>query len=95
VTVEERAESIARDGARRFRTIVGTVVGEEAVMRGTFAGVDREGVARRFPLAQLTAIVLLVGPSAAPSATHLGRLAAQAKRRARRRGPGTILIERV
>jgi GGDEF domain-containing protein len=95
VTVEERAESIARDGARRFRRIVGEVVGEEAVMQGTFAGVDRDGVGRQFPIARLTAIVLLVDPSRKLSASHLGRLAAQAKRRARKQGPGTILIERV
>jgi PleD family two-component response regulator len=95
VTVEERAESIARDGARRFREVVGEVVGDEAVMRGTFAGADREGATKLFPIAQLTAVVLLVEPARWVSTTHLGTLAAQAKRRARQQGPGTILIERV
>jgi PleD family two-component response regulator len=95
VTVEERAESIARDGARRFREVVGEVVGDEAVMRGTFAGADREGATKLFPIAQLTAVVLLVEPSRWVSTSHLGTLAAQAKRRARQQGPGTILIERV
>jgi PleD family two-component response regulator len=95
VTVEERAESIARDAARRFREVVGQVVGDEVVMRGTFAGVDREGMTKLFPIAQLTAVVLLVDPTHWVSTSHLGALAARAKRRARLEGRGTIRIERV
>jgi PleD family two-component response regulator len=95
VTVEERAESIARDAARRFREVVREVVGDDVVMRGTFAGDDREGMTKLFPIAELTAVALLVEPAQWVSTSHLGALAAQAKRRARQEGSGTILIERV
>jgi PleD family two-component response regulator len=95
VTREDRAESIARECARRFREVIGEAVGDEALERGEFAGVDRGGVATTFPIARMTAAVLSIHPERWVSATHMGTLAADVKRRARERGAGTILVETV
>ena len=95
VTTTERAESIARECARRFRAVIGDAVGGDALARGEFAGVDRGGVAATFPIARLTAAVLTIHPERWVSATHMGTLAADVKRRARERGAGTILVEAV
>ena len=48
VTSVQRALSIARECALRFVDVAKRAVGEEAVRRGHFTGVDREGRARRF-----------------------------------------------
>jgi PleD family two-component response regulator len=95
VTGEDRGESIARASAERFRGVIGRAVGEDALVTGTFAGVDRDGTTRDFPLAKLTAVVLLVDPDNWVSPTHLGEMAADAKRRARGQGAGTIHVQPV
>lgn len=95
VTADERGESIAEACALRFRDVIGEVVGEDVLAAGTFMGADREGNPRRFPLAKLTVAVLLVSPTATLSTTRLGALAADAKRRARATGTGTITVEAV
>ena len=95
VTAEERGESIARVCAERFRDVIGRAVGSDALAAGTFAGVDREGMPREFPLAKLTAVVLLVDPIRWQSPSRLGESAAEAKRRARGQGAGTIHVEPV
>lgn len=95
VTAEERGESIARVCAERFRDVIGSAVGSDALAAGTFAGLDREGMPREFPLAKLTAVVLLVDPIRWQSPSRLGESAAEAKRRARGQGAGTIHVEPV
>lgn len=95
VTTEERAESIARECAHRFRDVATRAVGEEAVARGNFLGIDREGRAREFPIARLSVAVLTVEPERWISTGHIGALAAEVKRRAKQRGPGTILVQAV
>ena len=95
VTTEGAAESIAREGAERFRDVVARVVGPEAMARGTFAGEDREGETREFPLARLSAAVLTVSPGRWVSASHMATVAAEVKRRAKQRGGGTILTATV
>jgi PleD family two-component response regulator len=95
VTTEGAAESIAREAAERFRDVVARVVGAEAMARGTFAGEDREGEVREFPLARLSAAVLTVSPGRWVSASHMATVAAEVKRRAKQRGGGTILTATV
>src|SRR5919206_3139704 len=95
VTTEAGAESIARECAARFVDVARRAVGEEAVRRGHFMGIDREGRAREFPIARLSAAILKIDPTHWVSMGHLGSLAAEVKRRARYRGPGTILVEAV
>jgi PleD family two-component response regulator len=95
VTGDAAAESIARECAARFRAVAARAVGEEAVRHGRFTGIDREGVAREFPIARLSAAVLRVDPARWVSTGHIGTLAAEVKRRAKQRGPGTILVQAV
>ncbi|HMI57723.1 MAG TPA: diguanylate cyclase, partial [Gemmatimonadaceae bacterium] len=95
VTSVPRALSIARECALRFVDVAKRAVGEEAVRRGHFTGVDREGRARDFPIARLSAAVLQIGPDRWISTGHIGSLAAEVKRRAKQRGPGTILVQTV
>ena len=95
VTSEEHAEAIARESAERFREVATRAVGEEAVRRGSFMGIDRDGKAREFAIARLSAAVLNIEPAKWVSMGHLGSLAAEVKRRAKHRGPGTILVQTV
>jgi diguanylate cyclase (GGDEF)-like protein len=95
VTREDRGESLARASADRFRTTVEEIIGHDAVAGGEFAGVDREGVARRFPLAKMTSAVLIISPERWESASKLGEIAAATKRAARANGAGTIAVQRV
>ncbi|HUO51154.1 MAG TPA: response regulator [Gemmatimonadaceae bacterium] len=95
VTGDAAAESIAKECAARFVEVAARAVGEEAVRRGTFTGIDRDGVAREFPIARLSAAVLRVDPAKWMSTGHIGSLAADVKRRAKQRGPGTILVQAV
>jgi len=89
----ERAESIAAMGAQRCRDAFSAVVGAEAMHRGLFRGVDREGIVREFPLASISAAIVMVRPDAWVNLAHLGMRAADAKRRAKQRGPGSIYVE--
>jgi PleD family two-component response regulator len=95
VTGDVDAEAIARESAARFVEVAIRAVGEEAVRRGHFMGIDRDGRAREFPIARLSAAVLHVDPDRWISVSHIGSLAAEVKRRAKQRGPGTILVQTV
>ena len=95
VTVESRAETVLRDSTRRFREVIERVVGYEALERGAFPGVDRDGTIKRFPIARMSAAVVTVRPDEWVSIGHLGALAADAKRRAKQQGAGTILVNAV
>jgi diguanylate cyclase (GGDEF)-like protein len=95
VTTEERAEPLTRECARRLREVIGRAVGLEALQLGAFSGPGRDGQVRLFPLARLSAAILLVRPERWVSTGHLGALAADVKRRAKQRGAGTILVEAV
>jgi PleD family two-component response regulator len=89
----ERAEAIATSGAQRCREAFAAVVGPEAMQRGSFRGVDREGVVREFPLASISAAIVMVRPDGWVNLAHLGMRAADAKRRAKQRGPGSIYVD--
>jgi PleD family two-component response regulator len=95
VTGTCRAEAVVREGARRFREVIGRVVGYEALERGAFDGIDRDGMPRQFPIARMSAAVVSVRPGQWISIGHLGELAADAKRRAKQQGAGTILVNAV
>jgi PleD family two-component response regulator len=95
ISAADEAEALARDAARRLREIIGRAVGEEALALGAFSGPGRDGQVRLFPLARLSTAVLIVRPERWVSTSHLGTLAADVKRRAKSRGPGTILVEEV
>jgi GGDEF domain-containing protein len=95
VTVAQRAEAIARETASRFVEVAAHAVGEDAVRRGHFMGIDRDGRAREFPIARLSVAILLVQPDRFTSIGQIGSLAADVKRRAKQKGPGTILVHTV
>jgi len=95
VTGIERAEAVVRESARRFREVIGRVVGYAALERGSFDGLDRDGVPRQFPIARMSAAVVSVRPDLWVSIGNLGELAADAKRRAKQQGAGTILVNAV
>jgi diguanylate cyclase (GGDEF)-like protein len=95
VTEADRAEQVVRESTRRFRDVIGRVVGYEALERGAFPGVDRDGTIKRFPIARMSAAVVTVGRSGWVSIGHLGALAAEAKRRAKQQGAGTVLVSAV
>jgi len=95
VTADAAAESIAKECAARFVEVASRAVGEDAVRRGSFSGIDRDGVKRDFPIARLSAAVLRVDPARWVSTGHIGSLAADVKRRAKQHGPGTILVQAV
>src|SRR5580704_195916 len=95
VTRADRAEPVVRETVQRFREVIGRIVGYDTLERGTFDGVDRDGVARQFPIARMAAAVVAVRPEQWVSIGHLGALAADAKRRAKQQGAGTILVNAV
>jgi PleD family two-component response regulator len=95
VTTADRAESIARASASRFRDVIGHTVGDTVLARENFTGIDRDGTVKTFPLARVSAAVLTVNPERWISLTHLGELAADVKRKAKRVGPGTMLVGEV
>jgi len=89
----ERAEAIASMSAERCRDAFAAVVGPEAMQRGSFRGVDREGQVREFPLASISAAIVMVRADAWVNLAHLGMRAADAKRRAKQRGPGSTYVD--
>jgi len=95
VTTSSHAEAIAEESARRLREVVGRIVGPEALALGTFSGLDRNGAVRRFPIARVSTAVLAVDPESFVSMNHLGLVAAEVKRKAKKQGAGTILVTSV
>lgn len=95
VTRAAKAEAVVREAERRFRDVIAGIVGYEVFERGTFDGLDREGVPRQFPIARMSAAVVTVRPEQWVSIGHLGAVAADAKRRAKQQGAGTILVNAV
>jgi diguanylate cyclase (GGDEF)-like protein len=91
VTADDRGGPVAGESAKRFREVITRAVGEEVAAAGSFVGRDRDGALKRFPLAGVSAAVLLVDPARWVSMTHLGAAAAELKRLAKQRGDGTIL----
>jgi CheY-like chemotaxis protein len=92
VTQADRAERVVKDSTQRFRDVIGRVIGYDALERGAFPGVDRDGTIKRFPIARMSAAVVTVRPDDWVSISHLGALAADAKRRAKQQGAGTVLV---
>jgi GGDEF domain-containing protein len=90
ITDEASAELVARESALRFRDVIIAVLGEKSVERGTFTGVDRDGRATDFPIASLTAAIVVVNPETWISTAHIGAFAAEVKRTAKSKGPGSI-----
>jgi PleD family two-component response regulator len=95
LTEPDRGENVAEACARGFSALVKEKIGDEAAEQGWFLGEDREGRERQMPLATFSTAVLEVHPDSWVSAAVLGEQAAALKKRAKRRGPGTILVERV
>jgi diguanylate cyclase (GGDEF)-like protein len=95
ITEADRTDEVARECAARFRAVVTRAVGEEAMSVGTFTAIDRDGILRTMPLACMSVAILLVRPMDWVSSKHLGARAAEVKRRAKHRGPGTIVAEPV
>jgi GGDEF domain-containing protein len=93
LTAPGRAEAFVAECTSRAKKVIERAVGDEAAKAGSFTGVDREGQVRKFPLARLSTAVLLVRPDAWVNLQHLGMRAADVKRRAKQRGPGTVLVE--
>ncbi len=93
LTSESRAVSIARNSSEEFSKVLREVVGDQAVETGRFLGRDREGVMRWLPLSRLSIAILTVDPATWISAAHLGARAAESKRKAKLKGPGTILLD--
>jgi PleD family two-component response regulator len=95
VTSSAHAEAIVEQCARRFRDVIARAIGDEAAASGMFTGVDRDGHIKRFPLARVSAAILIVRKGCWLNLTQFGMQAADAKRRAKKRGAGTILVESV
>ena len=93
LTAPGRAESFVQECTTRCRHVIEEAVGDDARRAGGFTGVDREGQVRRFPLARISSAILLVQPESWVNLAHLGMRAADVKRRAKARGPGTMLVE--
>ncbi len=91
----ESAEPVARGMGERLRWVVARAIGAEAVAKGSYSGFDRDGKPREFPVATLSAAVLLVDPPLSMPPAEIGALAADVKRKAKQRGAGTIVVQRV
>jgi PleD family two-component response regulator len=95
LSAPDRAETIARACAERFREAVGRVIGAQALAADTFLGEDRDGQLRAIPLARLSVAILLVEPGRWTTLARFGERAAELKREAKRRGAGTIVTAQV
>ena len=95
ITSDDRAVPIARACAERFLHVAERAVGEEAMRRGYFSGLDRDGSPRQFPVARLSVAVLTVPPRRPVTIAEVSVLAAEVKRKAKQHGPGTILVQAV
>ncbi len=88
----KRAQKLADQGARRFSEVVKGAVSAEIFARGVFTGLNRDGQAQEFPLAQLTAVILPVESQGWVSVAHLGEAAATWKKAAKTRGAGGVIV---
>ncbi len=95
VCAPEAAEPVARGVGERLRWVVARAIGAEAVAKGRYSGFDRDGQPREFPVATLSVAVLLVDPPLSTPASEIGAVAADVKRKAKERGAGTIVVQRV
>src|SRR4030095_15725116 len=95
VPTQPHAEAVVRECARRFRDVIARAVGDEAAESGHFTGLDRDGHIKRFPLAHVSAALMLVCPQNWVSLAHFGIQAADTKGGAKQQGGGSILIESV
>jgi PleD family two-component response regulator len=93
ITEAPRSTKFVQECVSRCRGVVEAAVGAEAARRGSYSGLDREGHARDFPLASISAAVIPVRPANWISLASLGQRAADAKRRAKQLGPGGVLVE--
>jgi len=93
VTEPARAEAVAWECVRRVRDVVTDTVGATAAARGRFAGVDRDGHTREFPLPSVSVAVVVVEPARWDSAAALGARAAELKRLAKQHGGGAVLVD--
>jgi diguanylate cyclase (GGDEF)-like protein len=91
VVGEGRGDFVGHIGGDDFIVVTTQTYAES----GWFTGVDRDGHIKRFPLARVSAAVMLVCPQNWVSLAHFGMLAADAKRRAKQQGAGSILVESV
>ena len=92
ITEPECAESVAHEAALGFREVIAQVLGRETLERGTFRGLDREGIEREFRIAGMSVVVIEVDPARWTSSADLGARAAELKRLAKQQGAGTILV---
>src|SRR4030095_9203540 len=90
VPTQPHAEAVVRECARRFRDVIARAVGDEAAESGHFTGVDRDGHIKRFPLAHVSAALMLVCPQNWVSLAHFRMQDADTKRRAT--PPGAVMI---
>jgi len=93
ISSADRAAPLMDECAARCRQVIESAVGPSAAAQGTYAGVDREGRVRDFPLAGVSVAVLLVQPASWVNMAHLGMRAAELKRRAKMKGHGAVLVE--
>ena len=93
VSTIDRATPLMNECAARCRQVIESAVGPAAAAAGTYAGVDREGRVREFPLAGVSVAVLHVQPTTWVNMAHLGMRAAELKRRAKMHGHGAVLVE--
>lgn len=71
---------------RGLREALRAILPDGAGERETYAGVDREGVRREFPLTRLTAAIIEIDPSGLESMFDLSEMVAEAKRLSKRPG---------
>ena len=95
VTTPAHAESVAREVSRRVRDVIAVVVGPEATERGLFSGLDREGRPREFPLARISAAVVIIPAGREVSLSRLGERAAELKRKAKQEGAASVVVEAI
>lgn len=79
----EHARDIAEVAQAGFRERLARRLPLEVVLTGSYAGTDREGVARRFPLTRPSAAVVHVPASHCAQLSQLGEVVAEAKHRAK------------
>ena len=95
VCATQRASQLAQEGFNRFGELICELVGPQIAAKGTFPGLSREGEARDFPLASLTAVIVPVEPNNWKGAAHLGEWAATWKKAAKANGGAQIVEARL